>query len=154
VLYVARVSIMNWNQMRGRCPSPRFVGIAILPDRQLGFTRKSNKRGYGVADVVATNGSQLRDVVYELVDLDVGKCDASAGVMPGREKNLYYRRDCVVFLHGEEQRPLTVSACFADRQDNPPLPNAEYKSHVLAGARHWQQPGGYIRQLGQIEVSG
>jgi len=33
-------SNMNWNQMRERCPSSRFVGIAVLRDHKLAVMRK------------------------------------------------------------------------------------------------------------------
>jgi AIG2-like family len=93
-------------------------------------------------------------VVYEIADLDVGKLDVWEGFRPGRDKNSYYRRECLVFLDGENQRPLTVSAYFGDPQPNPPLPNAAYKNLILAGARHWHLSEEYIRELEQIEVSG
>ena len=154
MLYFAYGSNMNWNQMRERCPSSRFVGIAVLHDHKLAFTRESVNRGCGVADVVAEDGAQVWGVVYEIADLDVGKLDASEGFRPGRDKNSYYRRECLVFLDGEDQRPLTVSAYFGDPQPKPPLPNAEYKNLILAGARHWHLPKEYIRELELIEVSG
>jgi len=154
MLIFAYGSNMNWDQMRERCPSSRFVGIAVLRDHKLAFTREAAKRRCGVADVVAEDGAQVWGVVYEITDLDVGKLDASEGFRPGRDKNSYYRRECLVLLDGEDQRPLTVSAYFADPQPNPPLPNAAYKNLILSGARHWHLPEEYIRRLEQIEVSG
>jgi gamma-glutamylcyclotransferase len=154
MLNFAYGSNMDWHQMRERCPSSRFVGIAVLRDHKLAFTRGSVKRGCGVADVVGKDGSEAWGVVYEIADLDVGKLDVSEGFRPGRDKNSYYRRECLVFLDGEDQRPLTVSAYFADRQPNPPLPNAAYKNLILAGARHWHLPAEYISELEEIEISG
>jgi hypothetical protein len=60
----------------------------------------------------------------------------------------------LVFLDGEEQRPVTVSAYFGNPQPNPPLPNAAYKNLILMGGRYWHLPEEYIRKLEQIEVSG
>jgi gamma-glutamylcyclotransferase (GGCT)/AIG2-like uncharacterized protein YtfP len=145
---------MNWNQMRERCPASRFVGIAVLRDHKLAFTRESVNRGCGVADVVAQDGAQVWGVVYEIDDLDVGKLDAAEGFRPGRDKNSYYRRECLVFLDGDSQRPLTVSTYFGDPQPNPPLPNAAYKNLILTGARYWHLPEEHIRELEQIEVNG
>jgi len=59
----------------------------------------------------------------------------------------------MLILDGEDQRPLTVSAYFGSPQPNRPLPNAAYKSLILAGARYWHLPEEYIRKLEQIEVS-
>jgi hypothetical protein len=58
MLTFAYGSNMDWNQMRERCPSSRFVGIAVLRDHKLAFTRKSLKRGCGVADLIAEGGAQ------------------------------------------------------------------------------------------------
>ncbi len=153
MLYFAYGSNMDWNQMRERCPSSRFAGIAVLQDRKLAFTRKSVERGCGVADVVAEDGAHVWGVVYDIADLDVGKLDLSEGFRPGRDKNSYYRRECLVLLGGDEQRPVTVFAYFADPQPNPPLPNAAYKNLILTGGRYWHLPEEYIRELEKIEVS-
>src|SRR4051812_6473274 len=109
MLTLAYGSNMNWNQMRERCPSSRFVEIAVLRDHKLAFTRKSDNRGCGVADVVAEDGALVWGVVYEIADVDIDKLDAWEGFRPGRDKNSYYRRECLVFIDGEDQRPLTVS---------------------------------------------
>ena len=154
MLYFAYGSNMDWNQMRDRCPSSRFAGIAVLQDHTLAFTRKSVRLGCGVADVVAEDGAHVWSVVYDIADLDVGKLDVSEGFRPGGDKNSYYRRECLVFLDGEEQRPVTASAYFADPQPNPPLPNAAYKNLILVGGRYWHLPEEYIRELEKIEVSG
>ena len=154
MLIFAYGSNMNWNQMRERCPSSRFVGIAVLHDHRLAFTRGSSSRGCGVADVVSVDGARVWGVVYEISDLDVGNLDACEGFSPGRDKNSYYRRESLVLLDGEDQRPLTVSAYFGDPQPNPPLPNDAYKNLIFEGARHWRLPEEYIRELEQIEVSG
>jgi gamma-glutamylcyclotransferase len=154
MLTFAYGSNMNWDQMRERCPSSRFVGIAVLSDHRLAFTRKSIKRGCGVADVVAEDGARVWGVVYEIADLDVGTLDASEGFRPGREKNSYCRRECMVFLDGQDQRPLTVSAYFGVSQPDPPRPNAAYKNLILSGGRGWHLPGAYILELEQIEVDG
>lgn len=154
MLYFAYGSNMNWRQIIERCPSVRFVGIALLPDHKLAFTRKSIKRGCGVADAVPEHDQKMWGVVYEINDLDVGKLDASEGYRPGRLKNSYFRRECMVLLDGDDQQPLAVFTYFGDPQPNPPLPNIEYKNLILSGARHWHLPAEYARQLeDQIEVS-
>jgi putative DNA methylase len=96
MLYFAYGSNMNWRQIMERCPPVRFVGIALLPDHKLAFTRKSTKRGCGVADAMPEHDQKMWGVVYEINDLDVGKLDASEGYRPGRLKNSYFRRECMV----------------------------------------------------------
>lgn len=154
MLYFAYGSNMNWHQMRERCSSARFVGIALLADHKLAFTRKSVKRGCGVADAVQEGGRKIWGVVYEIDDLDVGKLDVSEGYRPGREKNSYSRLECLVQLDGDQRQPLTVCSYFGDPQPAPPLPNQEYKQLIVSGARHWHLPEEYVRDLEAIEVSG
>ena len=68
MLYFAYGSNMNWQQMRERCPSARFVGVALLSEHKLAFTRKSKKRGCGVADAVLEGGRKVWGVIYEIDD--------------------------------------------------------------------------------------
>jgi len=154
VLYFAYGSNMDWAQMKARCPSVVFAGIARLADHRLAFTRKSVKRGCGVADVVRETGSSVWGAVFQLSELDVGALDKSEGYRPGRDKNSYWRRERMVFLNGDENRPVTAQTYFADPQPNPPLPNEAYKALFLAGARYWHLPADYIAELEAIEVSG
>ncbi len=154
MLYFAYGSNMNWQQMQERCRSARFVGLAKLSDYGLAFTRKSVNRGCGVADVVPEPGKSVWGVVYEIGDLDLGKLDRSEGCRPGREMNSYWRRECMVYLDGDDARPLTVSAYFGDPQETPPLPNEAYKDLIVSGAKHWHLPDDYVQELEQIKVGG
>ena len=154
MLYFAYGSNMNCQQMKERCPSARFVGIAVFPDHKLAFTRESVSRGCGVADAVPAKGRNIWGVVYEIADSDVCKLDSSEGYRPGRPRNSYWRRKILVFVDGKEHQPLTVHAYFAERQPNPPLPNAAYMELILSGARCWHLPEDYICELAQIEVGG
>lgn len=154
MLYFACGSNMNWEQMRSRCPSARFVGIALLPGYTLAFTRRSAKWGCGVADIVPQEGKNVWGVVYEISDYDQGKLDKFEGFDSAREKNAYRRHEFLVFLNGNGNEPLTVWTYVAEKELNPPRPSAEYKDQILSGARWWHLPEQYIRELEQIEVSG
>jgi gamma-glutamylcyclotransferase len=154
MLYFAYGSNMNWQQMQERCPSARFVGVALLPGYKLAFTRNSIKRGCGVADAVPTQGQKMSGVVYEITAVDLVELDKSEGYLPGREKNSYFRRECVILLNGEDLQSRNAFIYFGDPQPNPPLPNSDYKNLILSGARHWNLPKAYICELEAIEVSG
>lgn len=153
MLYFAYGSNMCWKQMKERCPSAAFFGIAKLPDHRLAFTRKSVKRDCGVADAIPQAGSRIWGVVYHISEVDIGLLDTCEGYRPGREKNSYWRRECLVFLDGDESRPLTVHTYFADQQSDPPPPNRAYKDQMIDGARFWGLPSDYIAELEAIEVS-
>ena len=154
MLYFAYGSNMDWAQMKERCPSALFVGIARLADHRLAFSRASRTRGCGVADVVPETGRSVWGVVYQLSELDVGALDKSEGDRPGRARNSYWRRVCMVFLDGDENRPVTAQTYFAEPEPNPPLPNQGYKDLILGGARHWHLPAEYIAELEAIETRG
>ncbi len=154
MLYFAYGSNMDWAQMMGRCPSARFIGIAVLPDHRLAFTRCSRIRGCGVADAVPDPGSETWGVIYEIDDRDVRILDACEGYEPGRENNAYRREERHVYLNGNKEAPMLVSIYFASRDENYPLPNQAYKDLILSGAKYWHLPDSYIENvLSRIEVS-
>jgi hypothetical protein len=107
-----------------------------------------------VADVLRDAGRNVWGAVFEISELDVGVLDKSEGFRPGRKRNSYWRRECMVFLDGDEERPITAETYFADLEPNPPPPNQAYKDHILSGARHWHLPDDYIAELEAIEVCG
>jgi AIG2-like family len=152
MFYFAYGSNMDCAQMRERCPSARFVGVAKLPDHRLAFSRKSRNRGCGVADAIETTGHDVWGVVYEVIDPeDVQTLDRCEGAPSGS----YVRKESqLVFLRDDPEQPLGVSIYFAVKEDNPPLPAAEYKKLIVSAARFWQLPSAYIQELEQISVLG
>jgi gamma-glutamylcyclotransferase len=148
VLYFAYGSNMDCAQMRERCPSTRFVGIGRLPNHKLAFSRKSTKRGCGVADVVETAGHDVWGVVYRIDDSeDEQRLDKCEGV-----PSAYVKESRLVYLQGQAE-PRRVSIYLAVTQENPPLPNAEYKDLIAAGAKFWRLPPTYVEELEQIVVA-
>jgi len=155
MLYFAYGSNMDWSQMRERCPSARFVCVAKLKDHRLAFTRKSEKRGCGVSDVIPDLGHDVWGIVYEIDLRDLGRLDKCEGFVPGRprEENAYFREERHVYRDGNDDAPLVALVYFAIQQNNPPQPNAEYKRLIVDGARNWHLPEDYIRELEQIEAA-
>lgn len=153
MLYFAYGSNMDWGQMKERCPAARFVGAAVLRDYRLAFTRRSVNRGCGVSDAVPDEGKAVWGVVYEIPDADMGRLDVAEGYRPGRTTNSYWRKECHVFINGDDKQPMAVLSYFGDPQENPPPPNSKYRNLLLLGARRWQLPDAYIKQLEMIEVA-
>ena len=151
-MYFAYGSNMDWKQMKERCPSARFVGIATLKDHIVAYTRKSEKRGCGVADIVPSKGHDVWGVVYQIDERDVGKLDRCENYAPGREKNGYLREERHIFENGDRKMPLLVSTYVAIKEDNPPPPNAAYVDQLVNGAKFWHLPHDYVRELKAIEV--
>jgi gamma-glutamylcyclotransferase len=152
MLHFAFGSNMDPDQMTERCSSTIFVGIALLPDHRLDFTRKSDHRGCGVAGVVEAPGEGVWGVVYEIDDAEVKKLDQHEGYKPGRRKNDYTRRKVSVLQGGVSGDSVTAEAYFATPQPNPPKPNGAYKAQLLKGARHWGLPPEWVGLLERIET--
>ncbi len=143
MLYFAYGSNMDCAQMRRRCPSAHFVGVAKLPDHSLAFSRKSTKRGCGVADVVEKTGHDVWGVVYEIADpKDVSNLDRSEGV-----PSAYTKESRLVYLRDQPEPLRSVSVYFAVKQDNPP--------HSVPGpaAYRWQTIGISYREDGKNNLS-
>lgn len=140
--------------MRERCPSAMFVCIAKLKDYRLAFTRKSIKRGCGVADVVFESGSDIWGVVFQIDERDIGNLDSKEGYVPGRSGNAYTRIECHVYEDGDEQKPIVaMTYVVTEKQDNVPLPNVEYRRQLVEGAIYWHLPGEYVQRLEAITAS-
>ncbi|MEN6335595.1 MAG: gamma-glutamylcyclotransferase family protein [Phycisphaerales bacterium] len=156
MLYFAYGSNMDWSQIRRRCPSARFVTVALLGDHRLAFTRYSNSWKCGVADAVSEEGAEIWGVVYEIPDTEMTMLDEHEGLRPGREcdKNAYNREERHVCRDGQEEKPLLVHVYFATPQSDPPRPNAKYKNLIVEGAEWWHLPSDYINQLKRIETVG
>lgn len=148
-LIFAYGSNMDCAQMRERCHSAKFISIASLKDHQLAFTRKSKKRGCGVAGAITNPGKTVWGIVYDLTEDDLMELDKNEGI----KSNSYVRSTETVFQNDDEARPLSVQVYFAVPQNNPPLPNQEYKDLILGGARFWNLPADYIAELEKIQVA-
>lgn len=152
MLYFAYGSNMDWDQMKERCHSTRFVGVAVLRDHRLAFTRRSAQRNCGVADALPDVGAAVWGAVFEITEVDVARLDAAEGYRPGRERNSYRREERHVFVAGDDKQPLAVAVYFGERENTPPLPSQEYKNLIVGGAKRWWLPDDYIKQLEAIEV--
>lgn len=155
VRYFAYGSNMDWFQMKERCPSARFVGIARLPDHALEFTRYSTNRRCGVSDVTSCHGHDVWGVVYEIdEDHDLPNLDTNEGYdwKRPKEQNSYNREEIEVFLDGDSDKGLVVWTYIANKQKDNPRPNEAYIQHLVYGAVFWRLPDDYIRELEHIEV--
>jgi hypothetical protein len=68
------------------------------------------------------------------------------------DQNEYTRESHYVWRDGHAKRPLLVALYRGHPQPNPPLPDCEYKNLIVAGAKHWELPTDYIRELESIQT--
>ena len=108
MLYFAYGSNLHWEQMKNRCPSARFVCVAKLAGYRLAFTRFSDRRRCGVADVIETEGNEVWGVVYQLDECDFGPLDDYEGHVPGRRNNAYERIELRVLRNGNAAQPTAA----------------------------------------------
>jgi gamma-glutamylcyclotransferase len=154
MLYFAYGSNLDWAQMKCRCPLAKFVCRAKLPAHRLAFTLKSVKRDCGVADVLPDHSKDVWGVVYELPDNELKNLDKREGYRPGKpyEQSQYTREDCYVWQEGDARQALLVVLYLGNLQLDPPLPSDDYKRLIVDGAKHWNLPAEYIRQLESIQT--
>ena len=143
--YFAYGSNMNWPQMKQRCPSARFVSVACLNEHLFAITRQSWRRLCGTADVVPESGSEVWGILYDIDDSEVGALDSF--------EDGYRRKEMPVVLNSDSRRPLKAWIYVAEREADPPLPNAVYKRLMVEGARYWGLPQAYIEMLETLEVA-
>jgi gamma-glutamylcyclotransferase (GGCT)/AIG2-like uncharacterized protein YtfP len=143
--YFAYGSNMNWQQMKRRCPSSRFVCVARLPDYRFGITRHSRLRDCGTANIYPANGEEVWGIIYEVSDADLTVLDSFEDG---------YRREILSFYPVEDgTQPLDALVYVADIEQNVPCPNPEYRRLIIEGARHWQLPAFYQALLEAIQVA-
>lgn len=142
--YFAYGSNMDWPQMQGRCPSARFVCVARLPGYRFAIARHSRLRHCGTANIFPQPTSVVWGVVYDVSDADLI-------IMDGFEDG-YARAFVDTYAINDGKSPQTALVYIAPKEDNVPLPNAEYKRLMVEGARYWQLPQDYCAMLEAIEA--
>ena len=156
MLTFAYGSNMNRSRMESRCPSACFVCIAVLRDHRLCFPRSRKNRTTGVAGVEACKDAKVWGVIYDISESDIERLDRIEGFTRKCEEcendaNAYVRRK--LYVHADNKAPMCVSTYMACPQENPPLPDGEYKQTIVAGAKYWGLPAEYIGSLEQIETA-
>ena len=143
--YFAYGSNMNWSQMQRRCPTAQFVCVARLVNHEFGITRHSRLRNCGTANVFPAHGKEVCGIVYDVSEGDLVTLDSFEDG---------YRRELMpVYALGDGAQPLVVLIYVAEIETNVPRSNAEYKSLILEGARHWKLPATYLALLEAIQAA-
>jgi gamma-glutamylcyclotransferase (GGCT)/AIG2-like uncharacterized protein YtfP len=142
--YFAYGSNMNWEQMQRRCPSAKFVCNAVLKNYRFAIARHSRLRNCGTANIFAETGSEVWGIVYDVSEQELR-------ILDGFEDG-YRRENMLVLATGDCQSSIEVLVYIAEKEDNVPLPSAEYKRLIIAGARYWSIPEIYLMMLEQLRV--
>lgn len=152
--YFAYGSNLDPVQMRARCPASSFLAVARLPDHALAFTRFAPRRGCGVADVVASPGSEVWGVVYDLTEADGRRLDGFEGYRSERARNAYRRVVKQVDPRDTDSATMTVVTYeVCERQPEHVAPDRRYLGHLLAGAAAWGLPPAYVARLRAVPLA-
>ncbi len=161
MLYFAYGSNMEWERIRERCPSAKFVCSALLQGYRLTFPRYSTKNGCWTASVEKADDCEVWGVVYAINDHDIRLLNQSEGYRPERtsDENAHVPFQCHVFDEGDKDKPLAVMTFVTNLEGNPlpqhrnrKAPNEKYKGRIVSGAKHWRLPEKYIQELEAVEA--
>ncbi len=150
--YFAYGSNMQFKQMRERCSSASFVGIAKLPGYKLAFTRYSRQWEGGVADIVESNHTEVYGVIYTLIRKDLENLDGYEGYSEARAAHLnsYNRRAIDIQPMDEPKSSVKAWTYFATKQAEFLPPSARYLHQIIEGAIGSGLPETYIAHLRTI----
>jgi hypothetical protein len=150
--YFAYGSNLKLSEMQRSCPTAKRKFRVRLQDYALAFPRKSKGRQCGVAGIEARGGCEVWGGVYEIPEADRGNLETREGYKRNRPliANSYVPTDLTALVDGDPARPVQVMTFLANAEANPPLPNHDYKSLIIAGAQEWNLKAKYIAQLEQI----
>ncbi|MGB7951566.1 MAG: gamma-glutamylcyclotransferase family protein [Candidatus Binatia bacterium] len=143
--YFAYGSNMDWPQMQRRCPSSKFICVARLADYEFAIARHSRLRQCGTANIFAHRGSEVWGIVYDVADQDLVILDSF--------EDGYRRETVLVHSAAGAENPIEVIVYIADKEEQVPLPNREYKQLIIQGARYWKVPELYCLMLEQIQAA-
>lgn len=146
MLYFAYGSNMDFGQMRKRCPSAITVTRASLRGHRLAFTRFSEGRQGGVADVVGERGSVVEGAVYEISDDDAVRLDEYEGV----SENCYQRIQVRVTLPAGE---IIEAYAYKATEQGLFQPSKAYVQHLVTGAKYHCLSPEYVAMLEAIQTT-
>ena len=153
LLHFAYGSNMSLKQMKDRCPDSRPIGIAVLRDHKLAFTRLGTVRKCGVADVVPMKGTHVWGRLFDLSPSDLTNLDKHEGAARKNEPNSYDRVPMEVDIDGNPASPISVQVYVVPASARGShLPNRAYMDLIISGAMEASLPLDYRQMLARITV--
>jgi gamma-glutamylcyclotransferase (GGCT)/AIG2-like uncharacterized protein YtfP len=142
------------------CPEHRYLGRAELPHHRLAFTRRSQRTGSGVADVLAAPGQSVWGALYQLAQSDLAALDQKEGNGWAYQRRTVrvlseecidcapIDRTCSERVRHDKRVELTAFAYTVITPEDVELrPSPEYLCALLDGAHERELPAHYIAAL-------
>ncbi len=147
-------SNLNPQEIKKTCPSYTFLCVAKLTCHKIAFTRRSQNRQCGVADIVYSENSEVLGVVYNIDNQgEIDELDKREGYKLKDPKNSAYRRVDITVYDVKNDAPMNVETYEVVKKEfDKYKPNPDYRDLIIAGAEHWKLPKDYIEKLKNIEV--
>lgn len=132
-LYFAYGSNLDPGQMDWRCPDASGVAAARLDD----WAWRIGARGYATVSPAA--GHQVWGALWNISDTDLISLDRYEGVAGG-----LYRRETLTVMVGETRVEAFI---YIENHDDVGVPEHQYISGILAGARYFELPEHWLTEL-------
>lgn len=142
VPYFAYGSNMGQSALRERCPSARQLGTARVEGFRLGFTRRSEKRGGGVADLVPAPGRVVWGALFDLGD-ELELLDGYEGVPTAYRRELWK-------VTTPEGTLVEAWVYVVAQKAAETLPSHEYWELLVEGAREAGLSAEYVAEIESI----
>lgn len=139
--YFAYGSNLLTSRLRGRVPSARPLGRAVLSGHRLAW-HKVGADGSGKCDIAPDPDGTVWGVVFLIDPAEMPRLDAAEGLGKGYEK-----KKITVTLAG---KPIQATTYQATRIDPTVVPWHGYKDYVLAGAIEHDLPYPYIQTIRDV----
>ncbi|HUT04406.1 MAG TPA: gamma-glutamylcyclotransferase family protein [bacterium] len=146
MFYFAYGSNLDFEQMHNRCPSAVTIAMAILPEHRLAFTRFSEARNGGVADIVPAQVDHVQGALYDITDDDAVRLDGFEGVSDGCYERITVK---ITLRAGEVLEAYTYKAS----EQGLFKPSKAYMQQIITGARYHQLDSTYIAMLEALETA-
>jgi hypothetical protein len=154
MVYFAYGSNMSFDQMKERCPNSAYLGNGYLKDYKLDFTRMSQKREGGVADIVYSENDEVWGVFYSLTNDDLETLDRYEGY-----PDIYTRNNftCNIINNnlneGNTEQLTAIVYSVVNKSPNTISPSLSYLKLLLDAAFEYSFPIGYQKLLYKFGIN-
>lgn len=144
-IYFAYGSNMLRERLVQRCPSAKAIGVAIVSEYILKFSKKSKDKSGKATLVKSTEPKhQAFGALFQIGFNDLPRLDKVEGRGSGYDRNDAFN---VTLLSDGAQAQVTTYIAPASAVDNSLKPYDWYQALVIAGAKQHQLPDAYIASL-------
>jgi hypothetical protein len=130
---------MDWCKKRNeKAPNLSNPRPFRLENYKLGFTRHSDDRNGGVADIISSHGDFCWGVVFDVTQTDLDILDEKEGVKYGSYRRFTLPNGMVTYEVVQKEKCVQ--------------PSNKYVDIIIEGARHYGLPPDWIKHLESFKI--